>query len=27
LQYSLHAKIDDGKKYLRVQRRNILAKI
>jgi len=27
LQYDLHAKIDGGKKYLRVQRRSILAKI
>jgi hypothetical protein len=27
LQYSLHAKIDDGKSYWRVQRRNILAKM
>jgi hypothetical protein len=27
LQYELHAKIDGGKKYLRVQRRNILARI
>jgi hypothetical protein len=27
LQYELHARIDGGKKYLRVQRRNILAKI
>jgi len=27
LQYGLHAKIDNGKGYLRVQRRNILAKI
>ena len=27
LQYSLHAKIDGGAKYLRVQRRNLLAKI
>ena len=27
LQYSLHAKIDDGTKYYRVQRRNIMAKV
>lgn len=27
LQYNLHAKIDDGKKYWRAQRRSILAKI
>lgn len=27
LQYNLHAKIDGGKPYLRVQRRNLLAKI
>jgi hypothetical protein len=27
LQYELHAKIDGGAKYLRVQRRNILAKM
>jgi hypothetical protein len=27
LQYSLHAKLDGGAKYLRVQRRNLLAKI
>jgi hypothetical protein len=27
LQYELHARIDGGKKYLRVQRRNILARI
>ena len=27
LQYELHAKVDGGKKYLRVQRRNLLAKM
>ena len=27
LQYSLHSKIDDGAKYYRVQRKNILAKV